>query len=225
MIVAGDVKASEAVRVIQKFYGDLKPTQPPEHVIPEEPPVQSPRRKTIPLTLQVEKILIGYRIPPEISADSAPLSVLSVMLGTGRSSRLQRALVDTGIATQTFIDDLDNRDPSLFVVGASLQAGRSSTSAEAAILKEIDQLKSRGISETELARAKNQVKFAFYEGLTGNYSKAAFVGKYETLAGNYQKGLDVIREVENVTADQVVAVAKKYLVHSQRTVVIGVPKK
>jgi zinc protease len=225
IVVSGDVNAREVYRLVERAYGGLQATQPPALEITPEPELSSPRRKTVPLTLQVEKILIGYRIPPEISPESAQLSVLSVLMGTGKSSRLHRALVETGIATQTFIDDLDNKDPSLLVVGASLQAGKSATSAEAAILKEMDRIKTGTISPEELARAKNQVKFAFYEGLAGNYSKAAFVGKYETIAGDYQKGLSVIQEIEKVTADQVQEVAKKYLIHSRRTVVVGVPKK
>ncbi len=224
IIVVGDVNAKGVRDTIQKYYGNYTNQSVPAREILEEPPQKSPRRKQLKLNIQVEKLLLGYPIPAVSHPDMPILSIIQSIFAGGKSSRLHRALVETGIATAVDASDLDNRDPSLFEVSVNLQNGKRATQAEQIILKEFDRLSKELVTEKELQRAKNKINFSFYEGMTSNFRKAYFLGHYETITGDFKNGVQKHEKMQTVTAKEVLEVAKRYLNPKRRTVITGVKK-
>jgi zinc protease len=167
---------------------------------------------------------MGYHIPGVLDPDMAALAVLEAVLAGGKSSRLHRALVETGIATGVEAYDLEDKDPSLFILAANMQKGKKAAQAEAVILRELARIAKEPASEQELERAKNRIQFGFLEGLNSNGEKARFLGHYEAVAGDFTLGLAHYQKVPTITAADVQAVAKKYFSPSNRTVITGVNK-
>ena len=167
---------------------------------------------------------MGYHVPAATHGDTVPLEVLQEILSGGKSSRLNRALVETGIASSVGAFSQDSLDPGLLVIEANLQNHKKAGLAEAVIQKELEKLIREPVSEKELERAKNLDNFGFYEGLDSDSEKARFMGQYEILAGNFEAGLQRHAEIQKVTAADVQAVAKKYLEPSNRNTITGVPK-
>ncbi len=224
IIVVGDVKPSNVISVVEKYYGKLPPQPSPVRVIDDEPPQTAPRRKQLKLNIQIEKLMMGYHIPNIKTEDLPALRVVSALLAGGKSSRLSRALVDTGIASGVDAYELEDKDPSLFVIAANMQKGRSATQAETVILREIQNLLRGTIGDLELERAKNRMSFGFYHGMNGNSEKARFLGAYEAMANDFQLGLKQQQRAATVTAAEVQAVVKKYFDPRNRTVITGVKK-
>jgi zinc protease len=224
VVVVGDVKASDVLKTVVKYYGDLKAKNPPEHVIPQEPEQTSSRHKTLKLNIQVQKLLVAYPVPAVVSDDIPALEVMRTVLTGGKSSRLSKALVDTGIATSIDAYDLDDKDPSILIFTASLQRGKKAAQAERVILKEIEKFKRKPISESELERAKNTLQAQFYDGLSTPGEKANFLGHFETVSSSFQVGVGIFKKISSVTATQIQAAAKKYLNPNSRSVVMGVQK-
>jgi len=224
IIVAGDVQADEVLALIQQYYGGL-PAQPvATQNIEAEPPQTAPRKKQLKLNVEVEKILMAFHIPVVTSGELAPLDLAQAILTGGKSSRLHRALVETGIATGVGAYDFEDRDPSLMIIMASMQKGRKSTEAEAVVLKELQRLAREPVSEEELTRAKNRLSFRFYEGLNSNSERANFLGHYESVASDFMVGLAQFQRIQAATPADIQAAAKRYLDPSGRTVITGVRK-
>jgi zinc protease len=224
IVVVGDVKPSQVISTIEKYYEKLPPQPSPIRVIDDEPTQTSPRRKQLKLNIQVEKLMMGYHIPATRSDELPALRVAASLLAGGKSARLQRALVDTGIASSVGAFELEDKDPSLFVLAANLQKGRSATQAETVILREIQNLLRTPVGDLELERAKNRINFSFYEGLNDNSKKARFLGAYEALANDFQVGLKQQQKIASITSAEVQAVIKKYLDPRNRSVITGVKK-
>ncbi len=222
--VVGDVDAGHVRDVVEKYYGHIPAMNVPEHKIPSEPVQMQMRRKDLKLNIQVEKMVMGYPIPGIADKDMPAIDVLQAILSGGKSSRLYRALVSTGIASSVDTDDVDDKDPTLFVISAGMQKGKHVGTAEKIILHEIEQLKKTPVSALELERAKNKINFGFYEGLATDSEKAHFLGKYEALVHDFQEGLREQKAIQLVTTEQVMAVTQKYLMPTRRTVISAFPK-
>lgn len=108
IIVAGDVKASQVIDTIRKYYGDLKAQAEPERPSPDDVAITTPRLKTMKLNIQVQKLMMAYRIPGASNADRSALNVLRGVLTGGKSSRLARALINAGVVTDVDSFDLDD---------------------------------------------------------------------------------------------------------------------
>jgi zinc protease len=224
IVVVGDVDSSEVLKVVQKYYGSYQAQTTPPHEIPAEPEQTSPRRKTVPLNIQVEKLLIGYKIPNLMSPDMPALYVLDALLTGGKSSRLYRALVDTGIAANVGTNPNEQKDPSLFTFECNLQEKKKAAVAEAVILRELKKLSNDLVPESEMERAKNRIQFSFFQGLEGNGEKANFLGRYESTTGNFENGLKIQEQAKLVKPSDIQAVVQKYFSPNNRTVITGTIK-
>ena len=224
VIVVGDVTPGEVQSVVKKYYGDLKPTELKPTLATPEPEQAAPKRKTLKLNIQVEKLMLGYRTPSISSEDIPVISQVSSLLAGGKSSRLHQALVESGIASEVEAYDLDDKDPSLFIIAVNMQKGKKAAQAEAVILKELARLGRDVVGPQELERARNRSSFNFYEGLNTAMEKARFLGLYEAIAGDYRVGFQLFEREKVVTPAQIQAAVAKYFQPGSRTVITGVKK-
>ena len=225
VFVIGDVIADQVSEVVDRYYGHLKGIPEPSQDIAPEPLQKTPRIKKLPLNVQVQKLLMGYHIPEVVHEDMPTLDVIQSILTSGNSSRLARALVNTGIATSVDSDNFEDKDPSLFLFGVNLQQKKTAIQAESVILRELKRLGTEKVADEELKRAKNKLDFAFYQGLESNTQKAYFMGLYESVAGDFNMGMIQHERIRDVTAVDIQRVAKKYFNPNSRTVIYGVQKK
>lgn len=224
MVVIGDVKAEEVVRLAKKYYGGLKPTTPPEPAIPAEPAQTAARKKELKLNTQVQKLMLAYPVPEVTHEDIPALSLLRSILTDGKSSRLSKALVDTGIMTNVNAYDLDDRDPSIMILFGSMQKGKKAAQAEPVILAEIEKLKTERLSQAELEKAKNILSYQFYSGLSAADERARFLGHYETVSNGFEVGLDIFQKTQNLAPEDIQNVARKYFGKEKRSTLYGVQK-
>lgn len=223
VVVVGDVSPREVLATVQKHYGSL-PSQPlPASTVEAEPPQKSARHRTLKLTIQTDKLMMGYRMPEMLHEDLPALTMLQSVLSIGKSSRLRRALVDTGIAANLEAYQQDDKDPSLFTFFVNLQQGKKAAHAEAIILRELTRLQQQPLSSEEFEKARNQLNSFMLQSFEGNYGKAQFIGKYETLMGDFTRGADLFRKSLQVTPADLQAVAKRYFDPSNRTAITGIP--
>jgi zinc protease len=142
----------------------------------------------------------------------------------GNNSRLQRALVDSGIAAAVGSGNIPLRDPSLFLFEVDLQKGKNSLLAESVLQREIERLKNQLVRAEELKRSSNVIRYRFLQRLSTAMGRAHFVGNAETEHGSLERGLDYQRRILEATPERIQEVARKYFNTSRMTVVVAVPK-
>ena len=224
LIVVGNVDEDDVLRTAEKFYGKIPAKNTPDGDIKPDSEQTAQRRKKIPLNIQNEKLWLAYKIGPDSSPDSPVFEVIQALLSDGMNSRLNRALVDTGISTGVGSGSFSLRDPGLFTVMTDLQKGKSSSLAEPIIQRELERLKNNPVKEEELNRAKNLVRFHFLEKISTSDGKANFIGESETQLGSLEAGVQFRDKIQAVTPEMIQDVANRYFVTQHLTVVVGVPK-
>jgi zinc protease len=225
IVVVGDVNVNEVIKKVEAAYGSLPAKNTIDSEIKKESEQKAQRRKRVPLNIQSEKLWMAYKAPEATHVDTPVFEVIQGILSDGMNSRLNRALVDSGISTAVSSGSFSLRDPGLFVVMTDLQKGKSARLAESIIRREIEKLKTQLVSEEELQRAKNIIRFHFFEKLTTASGKANFLGDSETKLGGFEAGIALQKEIMNVTPEKISQVMKQYFDTKKMTVVTGVPKK
>lgn len=163
LIVAGDVDAEEVFELAREYYGPIPPSEIPERVRVQEPPQLAKRviemkdkRVRQPSWRQ------SYLAPSARDADAKQvraLEVLSEILGGGTTSRIYKDLVvDKKIAAGAGAFYRSGAyDKSTFILYGSPSAGHTVDDVEAAIKAIIADVIANGVTDKELARAKNQL--------------------------------------------------------------------
>jgi zinc protease len=221
LVIAGDVDVPAAKKMVQKYYAWIPKGGEVPHPNGIEPPQTEARSVTAPDRLaQLKAVVLGYHIPPYKSDDHYALSVLSNVLGEGASSRLDRALVNTKdpicLGASTMYESLEYG--GMFGVMAEVKPGKDPEEVKKAVAAVIAELLAKGITPEELARAKTNRRVETIHERQTCEQIAGQVGDEELWAGDPNRVNNDLAKLEAVTADDVKAVANKYLNPNQVTV-------
>lgn len=217
--VVGDVKAAEALPVIEKYFGRIpaRPAPDPERI--KEPPQNSLRTVTIRDSSQ-PIYLEGYHRPDFHDPDDAVYDVLSDLLSKGRTSRLYRSLVrDKRIALQAEGGSFPStKYPCIFFFFAAPSQGHTAQEMAGPIHDEIEKLKTQDVSDEELQSIKTRAKADLIRGLGNDQGLAIQLGEYQALYGDWRELFRQIDEIEKVTKADIRRVANKTFNEGNRTV-------
>jgi predicted Zn-dependent peptidase len=243
LTVVGDFKTPEALAMVKRLFESI-PRQPdPPAFDPTEPEQKAERRQSVDDVLaRAYRIAIGYKTVAGNTADFYALQVLANVLGGGGgfgggggggfgggggggSSRLNQKLTrDKQLVTSASSNAREARGVGGFFITATPRRGVDTKDVEAAIYDEITRLQKEPIADWELQKAKNGARRAFINGLQSSLNRANTIGQYAVYYNDPNLINTRLDKVMAVTKEDVLRVANKYLVPTNRTVVITVPK-
>ncbi len=223
-VVAGDVKNDGVVAQIKTAYAQAKSQAMPPVVLPLEPKQTGERTLIEESAIELGHVHFAWHIPELRHADVAALDVLAVLLGSGRSSRLfQQVRERQGVVHHVDAWTYSPGLPGLFGISAIVDADQFEA-ANAAILAEIEKVKSLSVSADELQKAIKQFISATLS------SRKTMEGQAQNLGGNWLAANDLnfseryLAAVKRVTTDDVQRVARLYLAPENRTLYALLPE-
>jgi predicted Zn-dependent peptidase len=221
--IAGDVKASETLPIIEKYFGRL-PTRPtPDERTTTEPPQNSERRVVLRQAAQPFYIE-GYHRPDYRNPDDAVYDAISDLMSNGRTSRLYRSLVrDKKIAAFAagFSGLPGNKYPHLFSFYAVPVPGHTPQELGDAIHAEIDRIKKEDITDDELKMIKTRAKADLIRGLADNQGLAQQLAIYQSRYGDWRELFKSVDRIDKVTKADIRRVANQTFMENNRTVGIN----
>lgn len=220
VVIAGDVTVEQVKKLAIQYFEPI-PSQPaPKKVHTVEPEQKGERRVYLQKkSVTTPNILMAYHVPNTQDQDYYALDILSDILATGDSSRLQKALInDQPIASSIFTYQPQSIDPNLFYIYAVAAKDVSAEQLEKAIIAQVNQVMKNGVTEQELQKVKNTKLVNFYREMATINGKANTIGSYQMYFGDYKKLFNAPEEYSKVTLADIQAAAKKYLRKANRTV-------
>jgi len=218
LIVAGDVEEQEVRVLAEKFYGPI-PAQPDlkPRSRPQEPPHQAARRVIMhDARVESPRFRRMYLTPSYRTAEpgeGAALEVLAQILGGGTTSRLYRQLVVEQkvalLAGAWFSGDF--LDSGSFGLYGAPAPGTDETVLEASMEAAITKIIDAGVTEEELTDAKNLLIADTIYAIDSQSQLARIFGVALTSGQTVEDVQQWPERIENVTREQVQAVAQKYL--------------
>ena len=224
LVIVGDFKKEALLPEIRQAFGTVPKGPVTEQRREQEEPQHGERRIIVKKEAQLPALLIGYHVPNLSDPDCYVLEVLAAVLSGGRSSRFYRNLVqEKQLALSADTDySLDSHDPGLFYLIAEVFPGKEPAEVEAALNQEIERLQKEPVGERELEKTKNQLEAEFVYAQDSLFYQAMLLAQYE-IAGEWKMADDYVPSVRKVTAQDIMRVAKKYLLPDNRTVGILIP--
>jgi predicted Zn-dependent peptidase len=218
--IVGDVRAAEAMPIIEKYFGRLPKSPAPDPLRTVEPPQRSERSVILrepsqPLYME------GYHRPAATNPDNAVYTVIELLLSNGRTSRLYRSLVrDTKLAAQAagLNGFPGEKFPNLLTVYAVTTPGHAAPDVAEPIHAELERLKSEDVSPEELKSVKTRAKASLLRQLDDNSGLALQLAYYQTMFGDWRELFREVGKIENVTAADIRRVANETFTASNRTV-------
>ncbi len=217
--VVGDINPAQVIRLVERYFGSIKPGSPVPVVATQEEPQQGERRVEV-LGDAEPELLLGFHKPGIGAPDDIVFDVISAILGQGRTSRLYRALVlQKQLATQVSVFDAPGSlYPNLLVLYAAPRAPHSAAEVEQALLEELERLKREPVSTRELEQVLNQLEYEEARRMGTNGGLARNLTEYEATAGTWRYMTTYRAKVARVTPADIQRVARQYLTRENRLV-------
>jgi predicted Zn-dependent peptidase len=218
--VAGDIKASQAMPILEKYFSRLPMSHKPDETTTTEPP-QNSERKVVLMEKAQPIYLEGYHRPDYHSKDDAVYDAITDLMSEGRTSRLYRALVrDKKIASYSagFSGMPGTKYPHLFAFFAVPLPGHTTQEVAEAIHAEIERLKKEDISDDELKMIKTRTKANLIRSLDDNEGLATNLATYETRYGDWRELFRSVDRIDKVTKADIRRVANETFNDTNRTV-------
>ncbi len=227
LIVVGDFDPKQMNTWVNDYFGWIAH---PDSAIPQvtvKEPVRS-RDRTIDLTsanAPLPALAMTWLIPPASNADSIPLEVAAQLLAGGKSSRLYQSLVYDRQFAQSVGVFADSRvGPGLFTAYAILASGHTPAEARKAILAGIEKLATQPIDATELAKIKTQMLTDQLKQRQTPIGKAFALGQAALYEGDPARANTDLEALQQVTADDVQRVLKKYVTGAHSVTINYLPE-
>ncbi len=225
LVVVGDVNAQEVLKLAKQYFGPLKARAIPARKPQVEPEQKGERRVIVKAQAKLPYVLMGFHVPTLQDADKDvepyALEILAGVLNGNASARLNQNLVrqsQIAIDVDAGYDMVQRGRQSIFVLDGTPSEGKSVAELEAAILNEIEKIKTGGVTEEELQRVKAQVIAADVYQRDSMFYQAMQIGNLETAGFSWRILKDYPAKLQAVTAEQVQLVAKKYFNKDNLTV-------
>ncbi|HZF53020.1 MAG TPA: pitrilysin family protein [Polyangiaceae bacterium] len=225
MVVVGDVETREVLSLVQEHYGKIEPSIMPIEDVRPEPPQTEERRQRVTKPTPTQKVAMGFKSPALGDFDYAPLVLLNELLFGGRSSRVHRALVqEQEIATEVRGSVGAFHDPSLYDIYLVARGEHTTEELISALDAILDEVRREAPGEGELDKAKARVELATLQGLETVAGKAGQIGFYEVVVGSPAALFEKLDEYRRVKRDDLLRVARRYLVPTGRTMIEVIPQ-
>ncbi len=228
LTVAGDINPAEVKRLVQEYFGSI-PRQPDAPKPACDQPFSTGRMTT---RVRDDKatlpaVLALYRVPATGHPDTPALDLLSTILGSGESSRLNRVLArETKLALgqQVLLNPFGpRRGPGMLLVLAVANQGVNPDSLDARLEAEIAKIASGGVTEEELTKAKNQYRAAKVNERQTAFDMTEAIQAATFYLGNPNAVFTDLDRYAKVTVDDIKRVAATYLVPANSLIVTVVP--
>ena len=207
--IVGDVDPDLALRAVESHYGSLTALPVERAPGPEEPERNGFRYREISGDITQTQLDFGWRTQGTLHPDTAPLELAAAVLGSGRASRLYRAVRERELAASVSAYDYTPTELGVFVMRAEGPPS-SARDAARAMWDQLRTLREAGVGKDELWRVRRLLEARLIRQLETMEGQANYLAYWEAL-GDWMLGDRFLERLLTVPPELVTDVARRYL--------------
>ena len=219
--IVGSVDPDETMAHVERLYGRLPAGEPARVHGPNEEGIGGFRYREWSGDIGQTQLAMGWRTPGTMHPDTALLDLASTILGTGRASRLYRAVRDRKLASSVSAYNYTPTELGVFVVHAETPPATTLDAARAA-WSQVVAIREGDFGEMELERAKRIYESRWLRRLEDMEGQANYLAEWEAL-GDWRLGERYMEHMLVSTREQIVDVARRYLANDAAGVLVYRP--
>jgi zinc protease len=221
ILLVGDVTHDRALALTQKFFSDWKRGEY-SPVIPVEPPQPKARQEHLDWPSPTLTYLVVAFHGPAYSDEKPDKAALDLLLpiAFGENSELYQRLVLKEQKVDTLSASFDDLvDPELFGVHARIKDPKDADDVRDQILATFQRFTKETISQSKLDQTRSHLRYGTALSWDSSEAIANFLATYVGLRRTPDTVDKLFALYERITPDDIRAMAAKYFIDSNRTIV------
>ncbi|MBX3192036.1 MAG: insulinase family protein [Labilithrix sp.] len=227
LVISGDMDRGKTALLVEKWFGPI----PRGRDVPKRKTatqVVHPGEARIEMEAGVElaRAYVSWPTPRFFADGDAELDVVSHVLSGGKTSRLYKRLVyDLQIAQSVSASQQSAELGSVFEIVAVAKPGKTGDELLKVIDEELAKLRSGGVTDAELSRARTSIVSDTFFDLERSSSRANRLNSYAHYTGDANFLAKDLARVTTKTPANIGDAARTWLKEKDRVVTIVTPKK
>ncbi|RYY89715.1 MAG: insulinase family protein [Chitinophagaceae bacterium] len=224
--IAGDFNIADVKKQIAEYFGPIpRGTKPIPRPTIKEKPLGGEVRDIVRDNIQLPAVIQAYRAPAQGTPEYYAFNMLATLLSGGPSSRMNKVMVDEReLSVATGALPFFNEDAGLFITYSINNMGVKPANAEKVMDSLMNVARNTLVSEKEFQKVKNQITTEFVTSNATMAGIAESLANYEVYFGDANLVNTEIEKYNKVTRQDLMNVAKKYLVPENRVVLYYLSK-
>jgi zinc protease len=228
LVVAGDINPATTRKLVEKWFGDIKPGPGPEPINVPGVALAGVTKKTVTDKVQLPRIYLAWLTPPHFAPGDAALDMVADALAGGKNSRLYKRLVyELQIAQDVQAYQASQQLSSYFLIQATARPGHTVDELKKVIDEEIAKLQAVTPDAHETERSINTIEASFFkrmEQVGGFGGKADQLNAYYTATGDPDYFNEDLGRYRAMAPSDVRAAAVKFLPLDRRVELTVMPE-
>ncbi len=225
LVIGGNFEIDEAKKLVHQYFDEIPAGEKVNPVFSPEQNIIESKLITHEDNVQLSRIYLAWHTVKIFDEDDTSIDLLSEILSGGKNSRLNKSLVfEKQIAQDINAFQYNGKLGGSFIIISTAKPNIKIEELKHEIFSEIESLITHGITDEELIKAKNQIKSSFIYSLQKLNNVVDYLNFYNFHVNEPNYFQNDLNELEKVTKEDVINVAKKYL--SQKFIQLNIiPKK
>jgi predicted Zn-dependent peptidase len=204
---SGNMSANELRPLVEKWFGGIENQNGYDRKLPAELPQTEKRILKVERDVPTHVLVKAFKMVDRYHPDYYAFDLISDLLSNGHSSRFyQRLVKQKRIFNQVDAYITGEIEPGMFIIKGTLAGGHTMEEAEAAVDKELTEIKKGRFTDSELQKVKNKVE-AVLEMSEINGMYKAMMAAYHELLGDASQINDEMNKYRRITRDDIIRVA------------------
>lgn len=223
-VIVGDVNKEEALNKVAKAFSSNKKAKQTKVKYPKIKPLDKIERIEDTMDINKSHLMIAFLAPKfSDTKDNYALDVLATMLSAGKSSILNQDLKENKqLVLSVSSGNYSQKDSGMFYVYSTFEPEKEKT-VENEILSELKEIQEGQFSKSQVQKAKNTIKTDTYYSRESISNISDDLGYDFTFANDDTYYENYLKNIDKVTKNDIINVAKKYLTLNKYAVSIVRP--
>ncbi|MDP2982639.1 MAG: pitrilysin family protein [Candidatus Latescibacter sp.] len=225
LVIAGDFYPETARKLVDKYFGTLPPGPPMERMTAWIPELDGLKRAVAEDNVELPRLYYAWHSPARYTPGEAELDLFADILGSGKTSRLQKALVyEQQIAQDVSVYQYPEEIGGLFLVVVTARKGHTQEELEKAVDAVLQKILTDGITKAELAQARIKKESQNVRDFQSLLSIAIRLNYYNVFLGDPGKLAWDMERYARATVEDVRRYARKYIDLNKRAILYIAPQ-
>jgi zinc protease len=212
LVLGGNFEIGNAKSLVEKYFGGIQKAEIIPLVSVQLQSLSENKKVIHEDNVQLPRIYLAWHSDKAFDRYDAALDILADILTGSKNSRLQKNLLfDNQIAQDVSSFQYSARLSGSFIIISTAKPGINTEQLRNEIISEIEKLIQYGVTDDELVRAKNGFKSSYIYSLQKLDTIVDHLNHYNFFLNEPDSFLFDISRYENVTKEDVVTAAEKFL--------------
>jgi predicted Zn-dependent peptidase len=226
LVISGDFDRTKVLPLVEKWFGPIPRGKDVPRKAPIKTTLDGETRLDVEAGVELARAYVSWATPEFFAAGDAELDLVSHVLTGGKTSRLYKRLVyDLQIAQSVGASQSSSELGSVFEITATARPGHTGDELLKVIDEELAKLRTGGVTEAELARARTSVATDTIFDLERSSSRANRLNTYAHYVGDPNYLAKDMARTSSATTTRVADAARTWLKEKDRVVTIVAPIK